>query len=238
MSLDPEVLLRVSVIERFMAEACDDYSLGARRTARCNLLWLNRRLLDKKPPLVALSRQRSSAPYSQTEIAGYLALADAQPTEARRMKASALIALGAGAGMFGTDLRLLKGTDVKRSLGAVLVEVSGTHARIVPVRAEFSTRALQSAAWANDDFIIGGADPNRRNLTTPLLASMSRGTDLERLNLSRLRSTWLVACARDIGLGTFLAAAGVRCSQRLGDLAAHLDPGDLQRSIEVLGGLC
>jgi hypothetical protein len=185
-----------------------------------------------------LSRERSSSPYSPGELAAYLSLADAQPTESRRMKASALIALGAGAGLIGTDLRLLKGKDVKQSDGAVIVEVSGPRARIVPVRAEFASRALLSAAWANDDFIIGGAETNRRNVTTPLLASMSRKTDLERLSLSRLRSTWLVACAKDIGLATFLAAAGVRCSQRLGDLAAHLDPGDLSRSIEVLGGRC
>ncbi len=237
LGLDPEVLLRVSVIERFSLQGCEKYSDSAKRTARSNLLWLSRRLLDKQPGLVALSRGRPGAPYSVSELSAYLALADAQPTQARRMRASGLIALGAGAGLLGVDLRLLKGTDVEELHGAVVVNVSGPRARVVPMRTEFSDRALRSAGFAGDGFIIGGAEPGRRNLTTPLVASLS-SPDLERLSFSRLRSTWLVACAKDIGLATFMAAAGVRCSQRLGDLAFHLDPGDIRRSIEVLGGLC
>jgi hypothetical protein len=238
LGLDPAVLLRVSSIERFLAEGCDNYSLGAKRTARSNLLWLSRQVHRTEPELASFGRERSSAPYSAAQLSAYLALADAQPTESRRMRASGLISLGAGAGLLGTDLRMLKGTDIRQLHRSVVVQVHGARARLVPVRAEFAGRAIEAAAWAKDCFILGGIESGRRNVTTPLLASLSGGSDLERLSPSRLRSTWLVACARDMGLATFMAAAGVRCSQRLGDLAAHLDPGDLERSIEVLGGRC
>lgn len=238
LELRPEVLLRVSVIERFLAKGCDSYSHAARRTVRSNLLWVNRRLFAVGPDLAPFSRERASAPYSPQEISSYLRLADTQPTVSRRMRASALICLGAGAGLLGSDLRLLRGTDLCETDGAVVVYVRGPNARAVPLRAEFSGRALVASSFAGAGFIIGGAEPSRRNLTTQLLASMSGGADLGRMSLSRLRSTWLVACAKDIGLATFMAAAGVRCSQRLGDLVSHLDPGDTERAIEVLGGRC
>jgi integrase len=154
------------------------------------------------------------------------------------MRAVAIISLGAGAGLLGADLRLLRGSDIRTLDGAVVAYVRGARARTVPVRAEFADRVLCASAWAGSGFVIGGAEPQRRNLTSRLVASLAGGGDLGRLSLSRLRSTWLVACASDIGLATFMAAAGVHCSQRLGDLAVHLDPGDIHRSIEVLGARC
>ena len=42
------------------------------------------------PQDMPLPRERAKAPYSPAEIAGYLALADAQPTPQRRMRAAGL----------------------------------------------------------------------------------------------------------------------------------------------------
>jgi hypothetical protein len=50
------------------------------------------------PADAPLPRERAKARYTAAEIAGYLALADAQPTAARRMRAAGLVCLGAGAG--------------------------------------------------------------------------------------------------------------------------------------------
>src|ERR1019366_6024682 len=43
---------------------------------------------------------------------------------------------------------------------------------------------------------------------------------------SRLRASWLTDCAERLGLATFMAAAGISCSQRPGDLVARLDAAD------------
>jgi hypothetical protein len=43
-----------------------------------------------------------------------------------------------------------------------------------------------------------------------------------RIDLSRLRSSFLVAIAAEIGLRAFMDAAGISCSQRLGDLVAKM----------------
>ncbi len=78
--------------------------------------------------------------------------------------------------------------------------------------------------FAGTGQICGGADPGRRNLTNPLIAALDGGTGLPRLDTSRLRATWLAGCADRLGLAAFMQAAGISCSQRLGDLVAGLEP--------------
>jgi integrase len=233
---EPDVVFSMPLIERFIVVGTLACSHGARRTLRSNLLFLYRRVKESDPLLVPLSRERSQRPYCDAELAAYLALADAQPTPLRRSRASALIALGAGAGLLGVDLRLVRGGDVVARSGGVVVVVHGPRARVVPVRAELAERALHSACFAGEAFIVGGAEPTRRNVTSGLIASLAKGPDLERLSLARLRATWVARCADDIGLATFLAAAGVRCSQRLGDVVATLYPGDEAAAVAILGG--
>jgi hypothetical protein len=222
-------------IERFMANATPTWTPASRRTARSNLVFLATQSTRHGPRRASMSRERALAAYAESELASYLGLADAQPTEARRQRASGLIALGAGAGLIGADLRLVRGSDVAPRWGGVIVDVHGARARCVPVRAEFA-RARAAAAWAGAGFIVGGAKPTRRNVTSALIASLAKGPDLPRLNLARLRSTWLARCAADIGLATFMTAAGVRCSQRLGDVVAHLDAGTEADAVALLGG--
>ncbi len=116
----PGVLLHPSVIERFAAHA-PGLPAVTRRTLRTNLRFLARRVVPALAPADApLPRERARRPYSPAEIAGYLALADAQPTAGRRMRAAALICLAAGAGLTGADLRAERGTDIVRRSGGVL----------------------------------------------------------------------------------------------------------------------
>jgi len=120
------VCLHPSVIERFIVTAGRQLSDPARRTLRTNLRYAARRAGPQLgPPPVPLPRQQAKAPYSAAEIAGYLALADAQPTRGRRMRAAGLICLGAGAGLTGADLRSVRGTGITCRSGGVLVEVRG-----------------------------------------------------------------------------------------------------------------
>jgi hypothetical protein len=51
------------------------------------------------PADVPLPRERAKASHTAAEIAGYLALANAQPTAERRMRAAGPVCLGAGAGL-------------------------------------------------------------------------------------------------------------------------------------------
>jgi hypothetical protein len=232
----PEVLLHSSVIERFTAHA-PGLTGVTRRTLRTNLRFLARAVVPALAPAdTPLPREHAKAPYAPAQIDGYLALAAAQPTTARRMRATGLICLGAGAGLIRADLRAVRGSDICCRSGGVLVQVSGRRPRAVPVLARYHQLLLAAAAFAGTGLVTGGHDPGRRNVTTPLIRALAGGTGLPRLDTSRLRATWLADCATQIGLATFMHAAGITCSQRLGDLLATLDPGSEAGAVALLGG--
>ncbi len=234
--LDAEVLLTPSVIERCCCPSVTAMSQPTRRTVRTNLRAIARAVLDPTASPQALSRERAKSRYSGAEIASYLALADAQPTLSRRMRASALVCLGAGAGLVGADLKAARGTDVARRSGGVVVVVrSGRCPRTVPVLACYHDRLLAAAAFAAEHLLIGGTSPTRRNVTSPLTAALAGGRDLPRIEIARLRATWLTEVAEAIGLKAFMDAAGITCSQRLGDLVAGLPAPSEEIAVGLLG---
>jgi integrase len=229
------VLLSPQVIERFIV--LSSFSEPTRRTLRTNLRYVAARVVpETSPPPVALKRERAKVPYTTGEIASWLALADTQPTTLRRMRANALISLSAGAGLVGADLRFVRGTDVIERSGGVIVCVKGRRPRCVPVLSAYHQRLLASARYFSDHYLVCGADPNRHNVTTPLIGSLSGGTDLGRLSVARLRASWLSHLAGQLGIKAFMDAAGLTCSQRLGDIVSHLDPPDEKSAVALLGG--
>jgi integrase len=231
----PEVLLHPSVSERF-TRCAPGLSPVARRTLRTNLRFIGRRAVPHLYPAdLPLPRERAKQPYSAAEIGAFLALADAQPTMGRRMRAAGLVCLGAGAGLIRGDLRDARGSDVACRSGGVVVTVRGARPRAVPVLARYHARLLASARFAGTGLICGGADPGRRNITTPLITALDGGSGLPRLDTSRLRATWLAEAAELLGLATFMAAAGISCSQRLGDLVAGPDPAGEAQAVRLLG---
>jgi hypothetical protein len=233
----PGVLLHPSVIERFTAHG-PGLSGAARRTLRTNLRFIARAVVPHLDPADApLPRGRAKMPYTALEIAGFLALAGAQPTPARRSRAAALVCLGAGAGLIRSDLRNARGTDIVRRSGGVIVDVRGARPRAVPVLARYHAPLLEAAAFAGGNFLTGGTAPGRGNITNPLTRSLAGGGGLPALDTSRLRATWLAETAALIGLATFMHAAGISCCQRLGDITAGLDRGTEAGAVALLGAL-
>jgi integrase len=231
----PEVLLHPSVTERF-TRCAPDLSGAARRTLRTNLRFIGRRAVPQLYPAdMPLPRERAKKPYSPAEIGGFLALAEAQPTRERRMRAAGLVCLGAGAGLIRGDLRDARGRDVACRSGGVVVTVRGRWPRTVPVLSRYHDPLLAAARFAGTGLITGGQDPDRRNLANPLISALDGGTGLPRLDTSRLRATWLAGCAELLGLATFMHAAGISCSQRLGDLVAGLEPAGEAAAVRLLG---
>ena len=231
----PEVLLHPSVAERF-TRCAPGLSPAARRTLRTSLRFIGRRVVPQLYPADApLPRERAKQPCGPAQIDGYLALADAQPTRERQMRAVGLVCLGAGAGLIRADLREVRGTDVACRSGGLIVSVRGARPRAVPVLSRYHARLLAAAAFAGTGLVCGGADPGRRNITNPLIRALDGGGGLPRLDTSRLRATWLAEVAELLGLATFMAAAGISCSQRLGDLLAGLEPAGEAAAVQLLG---
>ena len=107
----------------------------------------------------------------------------------------------------------------------------------MPVLARYHGRLLAAAAFAGDGFVTGGTSPSRQNLTTPLVTSLAGGVGCPAWTPAWPRATWLAEGAALIGLGAFMAAAGISCSQRLGDLAAGLEPAAEEHAVALLGAL-
>ena len=231
----PEVLLHPSAAERF-TRCAPGLSPVARRTLRTSLRFTGRRVVPQLYPAdLPLPRERAKQPYGPAQIDGYLALADAQPARERRMRAAGLVCLGAGAGLIRSDLRDVRGSDVIARSGGLVVAVRGRRARTVPVLSRYHAPLLAAARSAGSGLVCGGIDPGRRNLTNPLIRALDGGTGLPRLDTSRLRATWLAEVAELLGLATFMRAAGISCSQRLGDLVAGLEPAGEAEAVRLLG---
>ncbi len=233
----PEVLLHPSSIERYVAAGMRGAPLGRRRTVRADLRFVSRRTV---PTLIGaeaapLARSAAKAPYSDAEVAAWVALAAAQPTEARRRRLSALLCLGLGAGLERAELRGVRGTDVEPRAGGLVVVVRGERARTVPVLARYHAALAASAAFAGDRFICGGVSPTRKNVTTRLVRGAAGGAWLGHLDVGRLRATWLAAQLEHLGVGALFAAAGVRSGQRIAELACRLGVPDEQSLIATLG---
>ena len=227
LDLVPEVVFHPSVIERF-ARCAPGLSPVARRTLRTNQRFIARRAVPQLYPAdTPLPRERAKAPYSAAEISGLLALADAWPAHGRAADEGGGPGLpgGAGAGLIRADLRQARGSDIACRSGGVVVAVRGARPRTVPVLSRYHAPLLAAARFAGNGLICCGTDPGRRNLTNPLIRALDGGGGLPRLDTSRLRATWLAEVADLLGLATFMAAAGISCSQRLGDLVAGLEPG-------------
>jgi hypothetical protein len=239
LELAPEVLLHPSTIERFVGCGLPSAPPSRRRSVRTNLRFVARRVAPTlwPPEPLALARSRAKTPYTDAEIAAWLALADAQPTPARRHRLAALVCLGAGAGLCGADLRWVRGRHVGARGDALVVTVEGGPApRAVPVLGHYHARLQAAAAFAGDGFICGGVSSSRRNVTATLVGSITGGADLPRICLRRLRATWLATCASALGLPAFFAAAGIVCSQHLGDVIADLPIAGEAEVLAVLGG--
>jgi hypothetical protein len=90
--------------------------------------------------------------------------------------------------------------------------------------------------FAGAELVTGGVSESRKNVTSRLIASVAGGIDLPRLELGRLRATWLRTQACSLGLAALFAAGGFTHSQYLGDVVATISPPDEEQLVALLGG--
>lgn len=238
LAVTDEVLLHPSTVERFISRGLVGASASRRLTLRANLRFIGCRVVPTlwAAPAPPLPRSGAKEPYTQREIDAYLALARAQGTLERRMRLQALVCLGAGAGLTGGDMRHVTGAHVTRLENGLVVRVEGPMARLVPVLARYGAPLRESALFAGSTYITGGVSPSRHNVTNRLVSSAAGGLDLPRLEIPRLRATWLETCARALGLAGFFHAAGFVHSQHLGDVVARLGVPRDRELVTLLGG--
>jgi integrase len=230
-------LLHPSVLERYVLSGLADLSEGTRRTMRANLRYVARHAAPQfaAPRAAVLRRDTLKRPYTDAQVERYLALVMHQSTPERVARLTGLLCLGLGAGLEASDMRLVRGNDIVERSGGLVVCVGGAKARLVPVLERFGRRLRASATFAGGGFVVGGNVPGRKNITSALVATMDVGR-LDRLEIPRLRATWLAEHIRRLGLDALVAAAGLTSSSRVVELAVSMGPPDEAQVMTVLQG--
>jgi len=221
--LDIEVVLDPDTVERFASTALPRNRSTA--TYRADLRRIGRTLATKAPwePRPApLSRRAVAPPYSTEQLTNLRRLAADQSTPERRRRATALIALGAGAGLDGRWCTKIRPEDLRRTSGGLLVRVGPPNPRIVPVLTSFEGDLEGLPVGPADEVLVGGAYKTK-NRASDLVARLDAAPGCPRLSSSRLRSTWLV---HHLTIGTRLpelaGAAGLVGVTVLSDLLAFV----------------
>jgi hypothetical protein len=235
--LDLEVVLDPDTVERFTSMGlANDVSRG---TYRADLRRIGPRLTTKAPWMPnpeAVSRRQVAAPYLSEELAALQHDAAHQSTLSRRRAARALISLGAGAGLDGRWSTRVRGDDVTKQDGVILVRVGKPAPRLVPVVATHEAELVDLAAEARDEFMVGGQSL-ARNRAGELASRIEVSHGTPRLSASRLRSTWLV---HHLSIGTRLPeltmAAGLSGATVLSDLLEYVPPLSIEAARRSLRG--
>lgn len=212
-----EAVFSEETVERYVRQM--DGTDGSRATMRCRL----RRLVPDKASdrIREITRRSVRPPYTPSELAGLWRLACNQPSELRRNRLRALIALSAGAGCSSTDLRhVTNASVVDDPEGPTWVEIGGSNPRRVPVLAGFDKELVDVAKKVDGPLVVAPEDG--KNAISALTRNLAGGEDLPALHVSRLRSTWM-AClmAAWVPLSEITRLAGVKTIKVLEDLLPY-----------------
>jgi len=163
-------------------------------------------------------------PYSADERAELAAVAAAQRDPAKRASALAMVVFGIGAGLRPGELVALRGSDIRRRRGRVVVDVRGSAARVVPVTAAYAGRAGELARHAGGGFVFrpGPADRSYKNFVTNFACALAADPAAPRLSLSRCRASFICGHLADgTPLAELLAITGIRQAESLARYARH-----------------
>jgi integrase len=164
------------------------------------------------------------APYSMAERAELAAIAGGQRDPRTRSSALAVVVFGIGAGLRPGELVALRGNDVTRRGRQVVVNVSGTAARVVPVAARYASQAWELARRAGSGFVFhpGTADRGYKNFVTNFARNLVADPAASRLSVNRARSSFICDhLAAGAALSELLAISGISQAESLARYARH-----------------
>ena len=224
-------VLSLKIVETYVASLASAQTQTSRATIRAVLRRAVRgRLGDRAPETLHYSPIQP--PYTPAECAALVRLARNQPSDSSRRNLSALVALGLGSGLNGSEIGAVRRSDIVEVPSdfepiCLRVTVKGKRAREVVVMAEHEV-LLQEALQLHheqrrgDKPLIGekiaGHDA-ASDATRHAQTALGRGVDI---TPPRLRSTWLVACmTAPVPLAVLMRAAGLKSARSLADLLPY-----------------
>src|SRR5690606_38148195 len=199
--------------------------LGATDKSNTTIRGRLRRLRDAGQPAKTPQIGRSAVrpPYTPEVLLGLWRLACAQPPLLRRRRLQALIFTSVWAGSCSSDLlHVTDASALDEPEGPTFLDIGGDNARRVPVLAGFDV-ALVEVASASEGLLVGPA-ATTRNLISDLTRCVVGGEDLPRLEVSRLRHTWLVCLMNAwVPVPAIMNLAGIKTIRILEELLPYCD---------------
>jgi integrase len=222
-----EFLLDYDVIEAFCVAGLAGRASSTRGTYRSALYRLATPVHGEPGQRgTPFAGARAPAPYSPAERAELAALAAAQRDPAKRRSALAMAVFGIGAGLRPGELAALRGGDVARRGRQVIVRVTGSRQRLVPVASRYAGRAAGLARCAGDGFVFrpGRAGRGYKNFVTNFARTLAADPAAPRLTLGRCRSSFICGhLAAGTPVGELLAITGICQAESLARYARHVD---------------
>lgn len=242
--ITPADLLTPGLIDAWVATlTCPESSKATQRTTVRRAI----ASLTDDPGARKIAHQPIAPPYTPDECEKLRTLADHQPTPIGRKNLSLVVALAAGAGLDGRDMRLLRRNHIHHETlpdgtRVLVVDVPEPRPRTTIVRGFFAASveaalAIHDRLSKDPQALLLGEKENRTNVTTPAInravtAISGQKTDID---VARLRSAWLVSLmGAPVPLAVLLAAAGLQSARPIADLLPHCPPVPRETALEVL----
>ncbi|MCU1471007.1 MAG: hypothetical protein JWQ39_2156 [Glaciihabitans sp.] len=191
--LERSRIFRRSVVDQFVHLGMDSYARGSRATHRA-ALWRMVEVLNPDEETRArrpIGRSEPTTPYNEPEVAALASWAQGQRTEARRLSAIALLALGLGAGLAIREILAVRTDDIVSGAAGTLIRVRSDRERTVPLLRSWE-RMLDLAKHEStvNDWMFR---PGRRNSSDGQVTDfLTRSRTTLDIRPARMRSTWLV----------------------------------------------
>ena len=191
--LDREEIFAPDNIRRYAEIGCPELSSPSTATRRAVLRTMGRALTEDAPwpaPEPMLPQRPRHPPYSARDEHRLRSLR--LPTRYQQRRLDAVLALGLGAGLWAREYLTATPSDLQTADGVTRLQVHGTRARQVVVRARDAATLLRLAAEYPRENLAGfRASEWDRSRTWNAIRAIDTPTDL-RLETERLRSTWIV----------------------------------------------
>jgi len=235
--LAENVLLHPDTIDRFVIERYSAAAAGTRSNYRSRLRRVGEQVLGHAVyPLQPMPYGRAELlpPYSRREIAALTGWSRGLPTPHMRHNALALLALGLGAGLRADEISRLVGNDVRADGEGTTLHVAGDHPRLVAVIDQWGAIAARLAAGCGTEAVfLSDRERPRKNDISNFVGRLPQA-DGVRLQVGRLRTTWIV---QHLMAGTrfdiLVAASGAQGGQ-IGEYVRYLEPYDLTAAAAAL----
>lgn len=237
--LKPELLYSEANIERYMATGTTNlgehsvasYRAGLRRVGRAAT---NRAPWTPEPP--PLGKRRASRPYTTVQMESYIEIAAHQRTATRKRAAAGLIGLLYGAGVSTSEMVAITGSDLVHTSGSLMLNVPGPNPRMVPVLPAVRPMLRELATLHPKGPLVSDRDPHERSMVAALTKLVHVPDYAPRLDVRRLRSTWLVTMLTSgLRVSEVMALASIKSTARLNDILADIPVRDEKCVQQIVG---